>query len=1220
MGTNYIAPTWRMPENKNKNKTSNYSIAFRRGDATGTSIICDKNDLGPLVSIENSYSISAWIKIATENVSTVQGIISADDPTSGGNVGWLLYRYQTQLRIGAVQQGQTDRSILNTPNFFTQQDENQWTHICVTSDGTTNYFFKNGVFVSNGTIATGGPTGVRPLSLFTNGNDIRIGNTLGVGDRRFSGFMSDISIFDYDISNSNANDDTNLVNVIYNQTLTPVSLSSPAIAFWPLGDDSNVSESITGGGYARKPSFPNISSNTNNVFDFSGTTVPSFIMIGNQLKAGGLNEMGKTGVQKFSVSLWFYLPNYSGSTPGAQGLWGYNYGDNQGSGFFIWKKATNSGELIVQIGKHGATSNFGRFEIPATSVPLQKWHHIVAVFDGSQNAQTDKLKVYLNGSAAPGQYQNQANIPALLPNGRNSVSTGTTNQLMRNFYLGNLEINTGGGTVGSITNSYQLKGKLANVQMWGQLLGRPNAALSAAQVATLYNNGHPLETTPPLSTNLTFWSKLNQDSNFDQFNWNHFPKAQPPIRDWQIVDARTEINETFDLGLTSQIRNFQLANQFSADAFQNGITISAWVRTPRSFNNSGQIIFGNNHPSVTSERGFNFGIDGFSNAGSVGFNTPANDPLNYFFFPENGDGMLNFITKLINPTTGVVAEGVSILQNFGTREDSNVADGRWHHVVFTWDSQGFDASGRKMRLFIDGKYVSGAAGFAIGSGFRISIPGGDFKPCIGSGGFGATNGPTTSNVLRPIGGANNISYNPGSGTLQGNRIVRSSVANVQIWNKGLNPSSNSDYDVGLPNTGRSVTSGPILELFNNGVPRVSNIPESSNLILWHKLDRSTSNFNANSARWVCTDLSGSNNTATGNFNINRDLLINNSVGYYNGMSRNLTLDNLKLDKTAIYRSTPFSNYSIGFRDPNPGGSAQSLSVLIGNAADITISCFIYIRSANTANKAPIINNAYSTGPQFQSYKFQIEALNTNSPELKFYARNPIDTSAYAIATAVLGSGNNPSLSLNSWHHVAITKDNATVKLYFDGKELTSSNSGPAFPNNLNNPNPNLDEIARSDGGELNGNLSHLCIWFDTLTDAEIKEVYNNNVSQDLTKFLPAPRYWYPMDENWTYQNIQLNGNLIIRNVFDSGTGSDTNLKTLNMRNVDIEAKAPGSYANAVSENTNIQGFLPDNGDLRGDMKNSLYNAKSVGFADYGNPSAGDGRARPAPSGRSTLVP
>ena len=28
MGTNYIAPTWRQPENTNKDKLSNYSIDF----------------------------------------------------------------------------------------------------------------------------------------------------------------------------------------------------------------------------------------------------------------------------------------------------------------------------------------------------------------------------------------------------------------------------------------------------------------------------------------------------------------------------------------------------------------------------------------------------------------------------------------------------------------------------------------------------------------------------------------------------------------------------------------------------------------------------------------------------------------------------------------------------------------------------------------------------------------------------------------------------------------------------------------------------------------------------------------------------------------------------------------------------------------------------------------------------------------------------------------
>ena len=32
MGTNYLAPTWRQPENINKDRLSNYSIAYNRSN------------------------------------------------------------------------------------------------------------------------------------------------------------------------------------------------------------------------------------------------------------------------------------------------------------------------------------------------------------------------------------------------------------------------------------------------------------------------------------------------------------------------------------------------------------------------------------------------------------------------------------------------------------------------------------------------------------------------------------------------------------------------------------------------------------------------------------------------------------------------------------------------------------------------------------------------------------------------------------------------------------------------------------------------------------------------------------------------------------------------------------------------------------------------------------------------------------------------------------
>ena len=60
MGTNYLAPTWRQPENTNKDKLSNYGI-----DTAGTSVGIDCGPMSNLfgtnsVTYNTSYSI--WIK------------------------------------------------------------------------------------------------------------------------------------------------------------------------------------------------------------------------------------------------------------------------------------------------------------------------------------------------------------------------------------------------------------------------------------------------------------------------------------------------------------------------------------------------------------------------------------------------------------------------------------------------------------------------------------------------------------------------------------------------------------------------------------------------------------------------------------------------------------------------------------------------------------------------------------------------------------------------------------------------------------------------------------------------------------------------------------------------------------------------------------------------------------------------------------------------------
>ena len=65
MGTNYIAPIWRMPENANKGKLSNYSIDFSSTDYINF-------DSFPDIAENNCYSFSFWFK--TTSTSNAQVI------------------------------------------------------------------------------------------------------------------------------------------------------------------------------------------------------------------------------------------------------------------------------------------------------------------------------------------------------------------------------------------------------------------------------------------------------------------------------------------------------------------------------------------------------------------------------------------------------------------------------------------------------------------------------------------------------------------------------------------------------------------------------------------------------------------------------------------------------------------------------------------------------------------------------------------------------------------------------------------------------------------------------------------------------------------------------------------------------------------------------------------------------------------------------------------
>ena len=126
--SNYYNRQWRLPNNENKDKQSNYSMDFDGSQ---------KITLNSSIQLTTNKSISVWCYVEpTVNQNTLLGgdafpiyYFWLDNPNS------KIYKRDssniTQLSTGTLSEG--------------------WTHFCITGDGTTATLYVNGVSTSTGT-------------------------------------------------------------------------------------------------------------------------------------------------------------------------------------------------------------------------------------------------------------------------------------------------------------------------------------------------------------------------------------------------------------------------------------------------------------------------------------------------------------------------------------------------------------------------------------------------------------------------------------------------------------------------------------------------------------------------------------------------------------------------------------------------------------------------------------------------------------------------------------------------------------------------------------------------------------------------------------------------------------------------------------------------------------------------------------------------------------
>jgi len=498
----YINPQWRLPNEKTGNNQGYSMKSF------STSKRVSIPGLANNLNLTNKVSLSIWFKTTLSQNNYY--ILGLRGPLTAN--GFDLGMHGSS--VGSYAALATSGSGGLLVNFA--YDDGNWHHYVLTYDGTIRKFYIDGILKAE--LAASGNM------VLDSSGDYFILATNDSFNRSGQGEVVDNCVFNYALSDggvSVGSTATGQIADLYAST-NPMALSSTPQAYYPLGNSAH-----TGANYLT----PN-GAIQDYVFKFNS----------NKIDLGLESSLGLGGASKYSTSLWFKKSSNSNT----RCLWGYNYGDANGSGWYYW---LSSGNLRIATGKNGIGSGFGFYEISANELPIDEWQHIVVVFNGTLSAGNDRIKVYHNGTNAVGTYSNSANFPATLPNG-NSASN-------RNVYLGQLQL--GGGSF-----SYNYDGELSNVQQW-------ETDLSLANASTLYNYGSPIQTLAsiPQNSNLKAWYKLDASEIYNS-----------SITDWEVNQASSFWKNSVDFNLTDSSANkayIQCANTTNLN-LTGAMTISAWMK------------------------------------------------------------------------------------------------------------------------------------------------------------------------------------------------------------------------------------------------------------------------------------------------------------------------------------------------------------------------------------------------------------------------------------------------------------------------------------------------------------------------------------------------------------------------------------------------------------------------------------------------------------------
>ena len=378
-----------------------------------------------------------------------------------------------------------------------------------------------------------------------------------------------------------------------------------------------------------------------------------------------------------------------------------------------------------------------------------------------------------------------------------------------------------------------------------------------------------------------------------------------------------------------------------------------------------------------------------------------------------------------------------------------------------------------------------------------------------------------------------------AGTGSGYQGMSNTDNPVRIGRMGTGYANGEFSNVSIFNTELSLAQ--VEAIYNNGTP---NDISSLSPIAWWKLNAADTFDGTN---WTIKDYAGSND------------------GTSSGMtSANLVQSNLQ-------HTSGYSPYALDF-----GGITAHLTTYTIPAATNTVTLSAWVkRTGATGSYAGVFGVRNSGGSPDFGLCWQLCFFSTDN---KIQFRTSSGAGYNYILTTVTQNDVMPD---NTWTHVVGVADGTNIKIYINGVLQTDIKT--QTDGTLQTPTSKILFAAQGPSGaqSFNGQLSNCARWNVGLTQAQVTEIYNQGVPNNLNNFSgTAPIGWWQLGSNSSFEgNDWTCLDEIGTDYADSGTTAMTNdditngpgysANGLGTSSIEIIGDAPYSTANGISENMDV---------------------------------------------------